>query len=257
MDEYVQAKLAVAEHTEGLVIDIDSQIPISALNTPIFAAVSDTLNYTELSRLLPAEKYFTLDAKKAIILLNGSPFADVSNAVRRERYNIKNFMLAAAATSDEASAKICSRVLNSFAGLSHRNELVCKACGIDFYDSSIDTSPDRALATLSTYKQPPIVIICGKSKGGDYSELAQRLPNVTRGAVFMGDVGRTVADLLPSGYTRYAECDSMNGAVRRALDMARECGSAVVLCPAGTSYDKYANFEERGDDFKKEVCALI
>ena len=255
MEEYVRAKLAVAERTDGLIIDADSQILTERVHAPLFAAVSDTLDCATLSHILPAESYFTLDGRGRI-LLNGHPFADGSGAVRRERHNIKNYMLAAAATLGVASPEICERIFNSFTGLSHRNEAVCKALGIGFFDSSIDTSPDRALATLLSYNEPPIAIVCGKSKGADYGELAKRLPTLTRGAIFMGEVGRAVMELLPTGYTRYMTCETMKDAVRRAFDMAREAGCDVVLCPAGTSYDKYASFEERGDDFKKEARAL-
>ncbi len=255
MDEYAEAKLAVANGTEGLIIDADSRLLTERVHTPLFAAVSDTLDRAELSRILPAESYFTLDGRGRI-LLNGHPFADTSSFPRRERHNIKNFMLAAAATLGVASPEICSRVFTDFTGLCHRNEAICDVFGIRFYDSSIDTSPDRALATLSSYTEPPIAIICGKSKGADYGELAKKLPTLTRGAIFMGEVGRAVMELLPTGYTRYMACETMKDAVRRAFDMAREAGCDVVLCPAGTSYDKYASFEERGDDFKKEARAL-
>jgi UDP-N-acetylmuramoylalanine--D-glutamate ligase len=48
----------------------------------------------------------------------------------------------------------------------------------------------------------------------------------------------------------------MHDAVRAAARLARP-GDAVLLSPACASFDAYANYAERGDDFAAEVAKLM
>ena len=48
------------------------------------------------------------------------------------------------------------------------------------------------------------------------------------------------------------ECDSMQSAVETSFQLA-SFGDAVLLSPACASFDLYNNFEDRGNDFKREV----
>ena len=50
-------------------------------------------------------------------------------------------------------------------------------------------------------------------------------------------------------------CDSYEEAVEAARQHARP-GEVVVLSPAGTSFDRFRHFEERGNLFRDLVMAL-
>lgn len=250
MEEYVGAKLGIAVNSDGLICDADSDILISSLDAPVHAAVSSKMSHKELRDRMTANHYLTLD--ETVIVVDGEKYTDLAGAPRCEEHNVKNMLLAAAATLDVANADACRDAFLGFYGLSHRAQLVAECGGVRYVNSSIDTSPDRVIATLSAASERTVAIICGKSKGLDYSRLAAVLPKLTVGAVLMGAVGSEIAELIYDNAYRYAACDSMDDAVAYATDILAGKGD-VILCPGGTSFDRYASFEERGTDFCRAV----
>ena len=257
LSEYVSSKLNLLKHARRVTVDYDSEILRSAIaHEDIFAAVSLSLDYSELKSKMNAENYLT--ARGGTVYLNGEPYFGLKNAKRRESYNTKNFMLAAAATLGITSPANITDTVNSFTGLPHRAETVASKNGISYIDSSIDSSPERTLKTLAALRGNVVPIICGAGKGLSLDTLADKLPQLTCGAVLMGEIGCELAALLSKKKTDYVflRADNMKDAILLAESFLGE-GGTVILSPAGTSYDMYANFEERGRDFKNTVLLLL
>ena len=182
---------------------------------------------------------------------NGRPILDCSLIRRGEEHNIKNLMLAIAACDGLADDGAIRRVCESFHGLAHRCEKFLSCRGIDFYDSSIDTSPARTATTLRSLGRSVVIILGGRGKGLDYSQMLPEIKKYVKSAVLLGEnkqeIKKAIGDATPC---RLAE--NMAEATRIGIDMAREVG-ALLLSPASASYDAFKNYEERGDSFKKSV----
>ena len=253
LDEYSTAKKNILKNAKRVVGDYDSVLlrPIVCENRP-FALISTTLSYEELVRAADSENYLTISSDT--VFLNGTPYFSVANAKRKEEYNLKNYMLSAAATLGLASGEDIERTIGSFSGLPHRAELVDVRDGISYINSSIDSSPIRTLKTLSSLNGNVAVIISGIGKRLPIAELAQSLPTLTVGAVFMGEIGRELIEYINENNIRYEykTAEDMTDAVKKAKSFLSG-GGTVILSPAATSFDKYKNFEERGLDFKKAV----
>ena len=142
-----------------------------------------------------------------------------------------------------------------FRGLAHRAQLICEYGGVKFINSSIDTSAERTIKTLESLFGHTVVVISGKNKGLPLERLAEELSRLTVGAVLMGDIGRELAPLLCNGY-RYVFADDFNCAVYSACALLDGEGN-VILSPAGTSFDKFKNYEKRGDAFCRAVKEYI
>ncbi len=246
--EYIDAKLCIAKNTEELIIDYDSRVLRDAIyGYPLFAAVSSSENYTDLKKHINAENYLTL--KNDTVYLNGDIYFSLRGIKRTEPYNIKNFMLASATIKDNADRYSIESAVNNFGGLPHRKEIISIINGITYINSSIDSTPERTLQTLRSLKGDTAVIIGGKGKGLSLLNLAQELPKLTVGACLMGDIGLELGELLKNSekyQTAYA--DSMSDAIKISSSFLKN-GGTVILSPAGTSFDKYKNFENRGEDF--------
>ena len=255
LDEYVGAKRSVTDKAERLVADADSELiqPIIHNRIP-FAAVSTALQHSELSTHVKSEHYLTY--RCGVIYLDSMPFADLCGAVRRERYNVKNYMLAIGATLGKVSRDAVLRAVTEFSGLPHRSELIRELDGVRYYDSSIDSTPERTLATLGGIHGRNAVIIAGKRKKLSLFKLAESLPSMTVGCVLMGQIGAELAPLLShcAGY-RYVFASDMQEAILSARELLGGIGN-VILSPAGTSFDVYKNFEERGRAFASAVMKL-
>ena len=106
-----------------------------------------------------------------------------------------------------------------------------------------------------------ILIAGGKDKNSDYSKLGKVILESTRRIVLVGDNSPLIeaavlaaADSAAQAQLDIRHCESYEEAVAVAREMSQP-GDAVVLSPAGTSYDKFRHFEERGDLFRELVLA--
>jgi UDP-N-acetylmuramoylalanine--D-glutamate ligase len=131
--------------------------------------------------------------------------------------------------------------------------LVGEAGGVRWYDDSKATNPDATLRALESFDSV-VLLAGGRNKGLDLSVLRRGAARL-RGVVAFGEAGPEVATAFP-GTVAVVMVGSMRDAVRTAAQLARP-GDAVLLSPACASFDAYANYGERGDDFATEVGKLL
>lgn len=175
-------------------------------------------------------------------------------------HNVENYMTAAALTWGYVPIEVIGEVAREFSGVAHRLEFVRELDGVKYYNSSIDSSPSRSVAALSTFDCRPVVICGGRDKHVPFEPLADALIERASAVVLTGEAAPQIAEAIER---RRAETGGEN-ALRvifendfaAAVSAARgvvEKGSAVLLSPACTSFDRFSNFEERGNYFKKIV----
>ena len=182
------------------------------------------------------------------------------------RFNVEN-ILAAAATTLHLSAvtpDVIAHIARTFEGVPHRLEFVRELDGVRWYNSGIDTGPSRTIASLSALSDNGIravLMMGGQDKNSDYSGLGEAVLEVSDRIVLLGQN----ASLIRTEIERAAEASNKQVTVTEVYDyetavsLARELavsGEAVVLTPAGTSYDKFRHFEERGNLYRELVLAL-
>ena len=143
--------------------------------------------------------------------------------------------------------------LQSFKGLEHRIEFVGKFDGISFYNDSIATIPEAAIAALKTLSPIHYLILGGFDRGIDYSTLVTFLIQYPVEVIFFtGKAGRRITDQLrDAGYTNPLLCFEKLEEVFLQLKSMQRAGKSCLLSPAAASYDQYLNFEQRGQRFKQ------
>ena len=141
--------------------------------------------------------------------------------------------------------------LHSFAGLPHRSQVVRQLGGVTFVNDSKATNVDSAAKALQAFDRIRW-IAGGMGKEGGIAALTPHLGAVAKAYL----IGQSAHDFaLQLGNTPYAICETMARAVAMAATEA-EAGDVVLLAPAAASFDQYADFEARGDDFTAHVIAL-
>jgi UDP-N-acetylmuramoylalanine--D-glutamate ligase len=165
---------------------------------------------------------------------------------------------AAAATVAARAARIedaaIGEALRTFRGVRHRLEPVDVVGGIRFVNDSKATNVAAARRALAAYADEPVHLVLGGSlKGERFEPLVEALgPNV-RSIHLIGEAAGEIAAAL--GDRMFERDGTLEQAVQRATAQGRP-GDVVLLSPACASYDQYANFEERGDHFRRLVAAL-
>lgn len=177
-------------------------------------------------------------------------------------HNVENFMTAAALTRGLATKDDLVGVARSFGGVAHRIEFVRELDGVKYYNSSIDSTPTRTEAALSVFDCRPVFILCGRDKHVPFDSLARALYDRAGGVVVSGEALPVIRRALEAEAERrndhtlpIAYEEDFFAAIDRAGKMAKP-GSAVVLSPSCTSFDRFRNFEERGNTFRDYVNGL-
>ena len=257
-EEYIAAKRNVLFNTEKRVYSYDCEITRKVMKDfPAYAVFSTELSEAELRKSVEAEVYITLCGGN--ILINGVAALSIEKMLVKGRHNVLNSMAAIAMTEGIVSDRFRRRTLEGFRGLKHRCERIGKFRGVQYYDSSIDTSPKRCISTLSSFNERVILILGGRTKGQDYKELLPAIKKHVKHAVLTGECSEELYELflcdaeIKDMKIKYTVIKDFFEAVVYAAAVARE-GDSVLLSPAATSYDRFKDFEERGEYFK--LCVM-
>ena len=162
------------------------------------------------------------------------------------------------------------QAVREYAGLEHRCEWVAKINGVNFYNDSKGTNAGATIAAITglepeddkAYAQRQLILIAGGiGKGADFSELGKVIKARVKYLLLMGqDAEHIEHAVLNAGMAneRIIHVTSMQAAVQKAMALAQK-GDTVLLSPACASFDMYANYSARGNDFKASIydCADI
>lgn len=214
-------------------------------------------------------KYFS-KTRKADVYLDGDVIKRSSETVLNINdikipgmHNVENYMTAIAAVHGLVDDTVITEVAKDFGGVEHRIELVRTLDGVRYYNSSIDSSPNRTINTLRVFPEKVIMIGGGKDKGIPYDEIGSSLAEHVKVLILIGATSDKIAEALDNEIKRSGNgkdievirASTYEDAVNTARSRARE-GDVVILTPASTSFDMFRNFEERGNLFKKIVNEL-
>ncbi|MBN1224361.1 MAG: UDP-N-acetylmuramoyl-L-alanine--D-glutamate ligase [Candidatus Aminicenantes bacterium] len=144
--------------------------------------------------------------------------------------------------------------VEEFEGLEHRLEKVATLEGVTFYNDSKATNVGAALKSIQSFDQKIILILGGRDKGGTFEALKKSIALQVKKIFLLGEAKEKIAGALKNGVPM-SRVSSLREAVESGFAAASP-GDVVLLAPACTSYDMFANFEERGKIFKQEVLSL-
>jgi UDP-N-acetylmuramoylalanine--D-glutamate ligase len=157
----------------------------------------------------------------------------------------------AAAIEDDAIAQ----ALQTFPGVEHRLEPVADIGGVRYVNDSKATNVAAALRAVASFDEPLRLILGGSLKGESFHALAAALRGRAGSIYLVGEASDEIASELDTVGVSHERAGELDTAVRLAAAAARP-GDIVLLSPACASYDQFANFEERGETFKRLVREL-
>ena len=178
-------------------------------------------------------------------------------------HNVENYMAAIGAIYEMVDEKAILKVAQSFGGVEHRIELVREFEGVKYYNSSIDSSPNRTINTLGVFDKKVIMIAGGKDKGISYDEIGLTILDNVKVLILIGATADAIYDATikesqkrnTTTLPKIIRVKTYDEAVSKARENAKP-KDVVLLSPASTSFDMFKNFEERGKLFKSLVNEL-
>ncbi len=172
------------------------------------------------------------------------------------RHNVYNSLAASiAARMMEVGSDTVRNSLSSFEGVAHRLEFVREVDGVRYINDSKATNVNALWYALESFNQSIILIAGGRDKGNDYSSVAPLVKERVRLLISIGESAAIIDQALGPYVEKRTMAESMGDAVRYASNLARS-GETVLLSPACSSFDMFANFEARGDAFKRLISNL-
>ena len=171
-------------------------------------------------------------------------------------HNLFNSMAAGISANLAGIRKECIReALSDFEGVEHRLEKVCRVRGVDYINDSKATNVNSCWYALQSMKTKTILILGGKDKGNDYSEIADLVKEKCVGLIYLGLHNEKLHDFFDGFGLPIADVQSMEDAVNAAYKMAKK-GETVLLSPCCASFDLFKSYEDRGEQFKQCVRNL-
>jgi UDP-N-acetylmuramoylalanine--D-glutamate ligase len=181
---------------------------------------------------------------EAIMPLTGIPL--------KGEHNVENVLAAVCASRlAGASPEVIRHAVETFRAVEHRLEYVATVNGVEFYNDSKATNVDATAKAIAAFPGGIHLILGGKDKNSDYTELADLLRARVRAVYTIGAAAAKIESHL-RGVISIHSCETLERAVTTAASAAHP-GEVVLLAPACSSFDQFENYEQRGRTFKELV----
>lgn len=145
-------------------------------------------------------------------------------------------------------------VLRSFPGLEHALETVRERQGVRFVNDSKGTNVDATVKAIESLDQPILLIAGGRDKGGDFARLADLVRRRVKRLILIGEAAPRIEQAMGT-FDRLRRANTLREAVESAVHEAAS-GDVVLLSPACASFDMFADYQDRGRQFKALVNEL-
>ena len=255
MENYVAAKFRITQNQTSEDSFVFWQ------DDPIIAAQLKTLK-TE-ARMLPFSEHHTHEA--AAYISDGKMVVDAGNGeweISRDKlslkglHNLYNSMAAALSASIlDIKKDAIRKALADFQSVEHRLEYVDTVRGVRYINDSKATNVNSTWYALESMTQPTVLILGGKDKGNDYSEIEQFVKQKVKAIVCLGVDNTKLHNFFDGKVPTITDAGSMSEAVEKCSQLAAE-GDVVLLSPCCASFDLFKSYEDRGEQFKACVKNL-
>ncbi|MDE7402850.1 MAG: UDP-N-acetylmuramoyl-L-alanine--D-glutamate ligase [Muribaculaceae bacterium] len=171
-------------------------------------------------------------------------------------HNLYNSMAAGLSASlFNIKKETIRHALEDFEAVEHRLEYVDTIDGVRYINDSKATNVNSTWYALESMTTPTVLILGGKDKGNDYSEIEELVRNKVKAIVCMGVDNKKLLDFFTGKVPEIRDTHSIEEAVKACAEIA-SAGDTVLLSPCCASFDLFSSYEDRGRQFKQQVKDL-
>ena len=263
LEEYCDAKARIFENqVEGdfLLLNADDPEAVKAMSEKL-KVKSEKPRIFYFSRKREVEGIYSREGRvycnfpELSLITRHSLLINAEEITIKGVHNLENAMAASAMALLAGSPLDAVRdSLREFPGLEHRLEFVREIDGVKYFNDSKGTNIGAVVKSLESFNVPIILIAGGRDKAGDFSILRDLVKERVKAIVLIGEatekIKRSLGDIIET---------LMAKNLQEAVEISRSIstkGDIVLLSPACASFDMFADFEDRGRQFKKTVTEL-
>lgn len=253
-ENYIRAKFNIVKNqsvSDHFIYCEDD--PVTIENLSGFPFLSNPLPFT-MNRELPKGAY--ISSSLMTVQAGDKLSMSIYDFALKGRHNQYNTMAACIAASVIGIRKEKIRdAVSNFESLEHRMESVLTVRGVEFINDSKATNVNSTWFALESMTKPVILILGGVDKGNDYSLLMDLVKEKVKAIVCLGADNTKLHKAFGNEVEVMVNTSSAREAVKAAFHLASK-GDVVLLSPACASFDLFANYEDRGKQFKNAVKEL-
>ncbi len=181
------------------------------------------------------------------------PVEELSLPGEHNRFN--SMAAGLSARLSDVSADWLRKSLSDFGGVEHRIEYVATVKGVRYVNDSKATNVNSCWYALQSMTTPVVLILGGKDKGNDYTEIEALVKEKVRALVFLGVDNDKLHRFFDGKVAVTEDARSMEECIKRCAALAQS-GDTVLLSPCCASFDLFKSYEDRGHQFKERVKEL-
>ncbi|MGI9230011.1 MAG: UDP-N-acetylmuramoyl-L-alanine--D-glutamate ligase [Gammaproteobacteria bacterium] len=249
--DYAAAKAKIYDGSGVMVINLDDA-DCRDMQRPGRRTISYSLN--------TADSDFSLisTADGDHLACQGEPVLAIGEVQLAGRHNIANVLACLALGKAVGLAPPpMLEAIKQFTGLEHRCRHVAVINEVSWVDDSKATNPAAAVAAITgigSGRKNIILLAGGDGKGADFTPLLQPIKQCVKHCILLGKDAQRIASVIDDAAACCFATD-IEAAVQTAAHIA-VAGDVVLLSPACSSLDMFADFAERGERFSRAVLSL-
>jgi len=182
---------------------------------------------------------------------------NIKNALLKGKHNISNIMASIApAVLMRINKKSMEKTIKNFNPLDHRMEYLGYIRGLRCFNDSKSTNPDATMVAINDFGKEVTLIMGGKDKNMDFSELIPVLNKKVKNLILIGETASSIHEQVIKSTCDYKvyKCGTLEAAVKKGFKVASP-GEVLMLSPACASMDMFKDYKERGNKFKNLIIS--
>ena len=260
MDAYIAAKLNIVRYQGA------QDYAVLGWDDPVARGFADHCSgqvaFFSLRERVEAGAYLRGDTLTLVRPEGETAVCSRGDLLLRGLHNVANVLAACAMLAPlDVPASAMAAVASTFGGVQHRLELVGERQGVRYYNDSIATSPERAIAALNSFVEPVVLLAGGRDKHLPWDTWAAAVQRKVVHVITFGEAAALIERELGQLQARCGQAppihhaEDLAHAVRLAGTLAQR-GQVVLFSPGGTSFDAFKDYAERGETFRRLVQGL-
>ena len=249
-EDYVQAKWHIQDQMT------EKDFVILNMNQDLAKELASSTKATVLP-FSTKEKVDGAYLEDGVLYFKGQAIMDADQLGVPGSHNIENALATiAVACIRGIEPAVIKEILSSFGGVKHRLQDAGSVEGVRFFNDSKSTNILATQKALSGFDNEKVILIAGGlDRGNEFDELVDHIQGLKH-MVLLGESAPRMKKAADQAGVPYTDARDVAHATKLAFEMAQE-GDVVLLSPANASWDMYANFEVRGDEFLNTVKGLV